>query len=1631
MDATSSWSPRESGGSYAASDPTDVAAFLSSINASCSLGHGSQQDGAAAASTPDLPISATVSLIEAQIDQLENAITSTIDQNRDTFTSHLDAGAKIEADLDHLYLATLEASDQIAGLAPAVSPALHDYNAALAQSTYQQWTIDAIDALLEATIQLEHAESLLSSGQVAALCKQLVPLRQSIAAFENHTGSTEQPGKALDLGFLSHAAKAPNPAVQELCRRVVQVESGLKEVVDLAWAGAITLDRAKSPTAGAKLVIRGTIDLAGPAEGNAISLPDLMGVLAERQALAAGIRAVAVGVFEHLARPLLNHMRSPSPRVRHQASAATEPASFSVRPVEEDARPSEPIPAIISLLSFVKAHLFDGLEDARSRDVQGVFAGELVPRLIPAVLSTLDGALPSSVGSVDGSLQTIHEQAAEATSLERWLRGNGFAAPSRAPSEDEDANDNAYALARWADDVGAHFSRRLAGGALDRARRLILAEGQGSAAGSLYGSGWEAEVIEVDSKMAQLESALSSQQQALKDDAREVDGLLQSAGMRAANAEENQDDASGWGDFEEPWTNGDAGSAAKHSVTNVRMARRSPRPSSSGSSARPGSSSGHHSGSSTPRTDSPSGVGGRKAKAKLGGVRVIRPQDQLGSGPFNTADVPIDDASWGLDDEDEADGGVAAEPTVAESLASSTSSLPPPVVTKASLARFSPQPEPDATEDDPWFTSEQDDEVDNAAVAPVKAHAAASAHGEAPKSVQSSSMQPSLSHSSTSSSSSANLAAFAVQSVPDAAEGEDDAWALSDEDEVEAPPLTPTANIIKDGGEREFPNATQTASRATDAMPSQGDSQEGEEGDDDPWGLSEEQAAEQAALAEQRTARSNDKLDQARDDADDAWQLDDEDAMEAIEQAAAPQSQLEVRPESKAEPEPEPEPRNDHEEISALNADPTTVTQSASPPPPLAESTSMSRSGSSFLPADTLEDDEEDAWGLKEEEAKRLSMLLMAPPQLPKPEDDDGDAIAEPHQSKAGSATPTPSHGLHDVAEANAEDEVEDVNGAEAEDRAEQVAAAPSEAELEFATEPEQSDLALEPVEADERARTPELPSEPPTHDRTQPAATNDSNVQSGPTEPVPLAPADDVSGSSEARHEDAAAAAAVDEGDDPWAIEDEDDDAPSSVLHPQTADSAPLEASAVPIESNADQQGADAAVASHSPSHLEESRDEPAEATVQDDVDEEDDEDAWAFEDEEVPGAAAASPQTALAKAATLTSKNASTRPRPSAGQPAYGSAAAHNSAQRSVDRASPALVVPSAEKPVEAVEATSAPIQPPAPMPEPAPGAVKEKCTISKRSIELIRLAEQVLADGLRLHRQQSSADRAPAPPPAAPVLAAVCDIFDLHRSLMPVAHGEALRDVPALAMQFANDCDFIARQVERIVAESKKAFAEVPAEDGRELDVFEKLDGQARLTRALGQRWFDAQMATQTKTLQHTLSDTPFSHLFEPRRYERCERGVKQVLHTLVQLSKAWRPILPLSSYLAAMGQLVEAVLRHVLAEVLELEDIGETESQRLADAIKMLGQIEECFVERQGETTTKVAFYVPSWFKASYLIEILTGSLVDIDFLAFEAHALVDYNRKELSGLIKALFTDTANRARLLDKIDRADVSCLLP
>ncbi|KAK0555244.1 ribosome biogenesis protein ytm1 [Tilletia horrida] len=101
---------------------------------------------------------------------------------------------------------------------------------------------------------------------------------------------------------------------------------------------------------------------------------------------------------------------------------------------------------------------------------------------------------------------------------------------------------------------------------------------------------------------------------------------------------------------------------------------------------------------------------------------------------------------------------------------------------------------------------------------------------------------------------------------------------------------------------------------------------------------------------------------------------------------------------------------------------------------------------------------------------------------------------------------------------------------------------------------------------------------------------------------------------------------------------------------------------------------------------------------------------------------------------------------------------------------------------------------------------------CTISQRSLDLVKLAEDSLVQARKRAKQLS---REIANPSAsggnerrdaklqiiAELLHALPDIFILHNALMPVLHPQSIWSDPVRALQFANDCSHVSAQCVRL--------------------------------------------------------------------------------------------------------------------------------------------------------------------------------------------------------------------------------------
>ncbi|PIL24678.1 hypothetical protein GSI_12562 [Ganoderma sinense ZZ0214-1] len=313
-----------------------------------------------------------------------------------------------------------------------------------------------------------------------------------------------------------------------------------------------------------------------------------------------------------------------------------------------------------------------------------------------------------------------------------------------------------------------------------------------------------------------------------------------------------------------------------------------------------------------------------------------------------------------------------------------------------------------------------------------------------------------------------------------------------------------------------------------------------------------------------------------------------------------------------------------------------------------------------------------------------------------------------------------------------------------------------------------------------------------------------------------------------------------------------------------------------------------------------------------------------------------------------------------------------------------------------------------PPAPPPPPKPMQVTESYVVSGKTKELLQLIEDVLREGAEL-ASSGILKLTVSGSPGSVIMQAAPMALELFRALVPVANAAVLKQSAKEPMKFSNDCLYVGKELGRIV-EGLSGVSRDKLEEGLE-----------RL-RVLADSWFEDTIVREEKLIDEMLDTAMgFIDTTQQERYDECEEAVNDVLQRIRRVAPQWKAVLTKSRYYDALGSIVEAALSRILADVLALEDITETESHRLSELCHILNALEGQFVEDPDQPSFVVS-YVPSWLKFSYLSELLEASIADISYL-FEEGALVDFEIEELVKLVKALFADTQLRANTISKLQQ--------
>ncbi|KAI9062498.1 hypothetical protein FKP32DRAFT_1666937 [Trametes sanguinea] len=364
-----------------------------------------------------------------------------------------------------------------------------------------------------------------------------------------------------------------------------------------------------------------------------------------------------------------------------------------------------------------------------------------------------------------------------------------------------------------------------------------------------------------------------------------------------------------------------------------------------------------------------------------------------------------------------------------------------------------------------------------------------------------------------------------------------------------------------------------------------------------------------------------------------------------------------------------------------------------------------------------------------------------------------------------------------------------------------------------------------------------------------------------------------------------------------------------------------------------------------------------------------------------------------------------------PSAPKPAKGLQKFSKSAPSSPSLPPPTSTSRSQTQPAQHAPARSAPQQPTISA-LPKPVQVTETYLVSGRTKDVLQLLEDVLREGTELvasgvlHANASGS-------PGNVIMQAAPMALELFRALVPVVNAAVLQQSPKEAMRFANDCRFVAQELEHIISRLTGAKAVVR-------DKLEEALGSLKL---LADSWFEDSIAREERVIEESLDRARgFIDTTHQERYDECEDSVNEALQRIRRVAPQWKAVLAKSKYYEALGALVETAVSRVLGDVLALEDITEVESHRLSELCRILHALEGLFVEDPDQPSFVVS-YVPSWLKFSYLSELLEASIADISYL-FEEGALVDFEIDELVKLVRALFADTPLRANTINRLLQA-------
>ncbi|KAH0563008.1 hypothetical protein GP486_002428 [Trichoglossum hirsutum] len=202
---------------------------------------------------------------------------------------------------------------------------------------------------------------------------------------------------------------------------------------------------------------------------------------------------------------------------------------------------------------------------------------------------------------------------------------------------------------------------------------------------------------------------------------------------------------------------------------------------------------------------------------------------------------------------------------------------------------------------------------------------------------------------------------------------------------------------------------------------------------------------------------------------------------------------------------------------------------------------------------------------------------------------------------------------------------------------------------------------------------------------------------------------------------------------------------------------------------------------------------------------------------------------------------------------------------------------------------------------------------------------------------------------------------------------------------------------------------------------------LESDIRHLETLGKRAYSREMESQRMILVDFLDGAQgFANCTTQPFAGECETAINSCIDRIRDIYGRWKDVLSYSALLQSVGLLVFTVTNKIIADVEDMGDIPEAESQRLASYCNRISTLEDLFVPQKATEASVplTAIYAPNWLKFQYLATLLESSLADIKYLWSKGELRLEFQAQEVIDLIEALFADSEHRRKAIAEIRRS-------